>query len=249
MTTIQVASDLHFEFYDSLANQNKVFGPDDVNADILVLAGDLANTPSKIDPLCGSKAKVVIVVMGNHEYYGHDLTRIEKWKKELPAFRHAVHVMDNEVVELPEYDLRIIGSTLWASLANGTHAAECKRCIADFTAIRGMTPDLYMNLHRKAVDYIEHVLKTPFYGKTVVVTHHAPSWRSQHHKFAASGVGGLFCSDLEWMMEKYEPALWIHGHTHDPWDYMVGKTRVVCNPSGYMQEYKQSLNKNFVIEL
>jgi len=26
-------------------------------------------------------------------------------------------------------------------------------------------------------------------------------------------------------------ALWIHGHTHDPFDYEVDGTRVVCKPA------------------
>ena len=27
---------------------------------------------------------------------------------------------------------------------------------------------------------------------------------------------------------------WIHGHTHDACDYMIGDTRVLCNPRGYI---------------
>jgi hypothetical protein len=34
-------------------------------------------------------------------------------------------------------------------------------------------------------------------------------------------------------MDHPQIKLWTHGHTHDPFDYMVGKTRVVCNPRGY----------------
>jgi len=28
--------------------------------------------------------------------------------------------------------------------------------------------------------------------------------------------------------------LWTHGHTHEDFDYMLGSTRVVCNPRGYI---------------
>lgn len=245
MATIQVASDLHFEFL-SEESQRVVFGPDHVKGDILVLAGDLTNDPNDFKCFVG-KANHIIIVMGNHEYYGHKLDRIQYWKTSFEDFG-SVHVMDNEVLELPEYDLRIIASTLWASLAEGTQAEECRRCIADFTAIRGMTTDLYMQLHQKAVDYISHVLASPFDGKTVVVTHHAPSWRSNHPKFAASAVAGLFCSNLEYLMEEYSPELWIHGHTHDAWDYNVFNTRVVCNPSGYYKEGPK-FKKDLIIDL
>ena len=30
-----------------------------------------------------------------------------------------------------------------------------------------------------------------------------------------------------------QPALWIHGHMHDPVDVVLGQTRVLCNPAGY----------------
>ena len=32
---------------------------------------------------------------------------------------------------------------------------------------------------------------------------------------------------------EHQPRLWIHGHTHESFDYEIGKTRVVCNPRGY----------------
>lgn len=234
MAKIQIASDLHLEFLPTQADKDRIFCGEDVHADILVLAGDLANNPKDLLNFLGT-AKHIIIVLGNHEYYGHNLDRIEVWKKTFEDYTD-VHVMDNEVIEIPEHDIRIIASTLWSDLAEGKHAEMCKVMISDFHVIRGMSIDTYLNLHEKARDYVEHALKTPYSGKTVVVTHHAPSWKSQHPKYAASGVAGLFCSNLEQMMLDYEPELWIHGHTHDPWDYKVGKTRVICNPAGYLSE-------------
>lgn len=35
--------------------------------------------------------------------------------------------------------------------------------------------------------------------------------------------------------------LWIHGHTHDSFDYLLNGTRVVCNPRGYV---KDGVNEN-----
>jgi Icc-related predicted phosphoesterase len=45
-----------------------------------------------------------------------------------------------------------------------------------------------------------------------------------------------FASGLEDVIEKYQPDLWIHGHTHVPCDYELCGTRVVCNPRGYPNE-------------
>ena len=38
------------------------------------------------------------------------------------------------------------------------------------------------------------------------------------------------------LIEERQPALWVHGHTHDSCDYRVGNTRVICNPRGYENE-------------
>jgi len=42
--------------------------------------------------------------------------------------------------------------------------------------------------------------------------------------------------------------LWIHGHTHDSFDYNIGDTRVVCNPVGYYKE-NDTWKKDLVIEI
>ena len=44
-------------------------------------------------------------------------------------------------------------------------------------------------------------------------------------------MSAAFASDLDRLMGK--AALWIHGHTHDSFDYVLNGTRVVCNPRGY----------------
>ena len=70
----------------------------------------------------------------------------------------------------------------------------------------------------------------------VVITHHAPSMKSIHEKYANdTELNTLYASDMEYLMSN-NVKLWIHGHTHNSFDYTVGNTRVVCNPVGYPQE-------------
>jgi Icc-related predicted phosphoesterase len=46
------------------------------------------------------------------------------------------------------------------------------------------------------------------------------------------------------------PDLWVHGHTHNSFDYILGKTRVVVNPYGYKDvEVNPQYDKQLVIEL
>jgi Icc-related predicted phosphoesterase len=89
--------------------------------------------------------------------------------------------------------------------------------------------------HKKMLDYIKIATenKTKQY---VVVTHHAPSSISiaECYRFDTL-MNGAFASDLsEFIMDRPQIKLWTHGHMHNVSDYMVGDTRVVCNPRGYI---------------
>ncbi len=73
------------------------------------------------------------------------------------------------------------------------------------------------------------------------MTHHAPSPLSVHPRYAGSPLNAAFVSDLSRVAGGGRAALWIHGHTHDSFDYDLGGTRVVCNPRGYA---KDGVNEN-----
>ena len=61
-------------------------------------------------------------------------------------------------------------------------------------------------------------------------------------------VTGSFVSDLAALIEPYQPTLWVHGHVHNSSDYVVGKTRVLCNPHGYGTE-NPDFNGALVVEV
>jgi Icc-related predicted phosphoesterase len=71
--------------------------------------------------------------------------------------------------------------------------------------------------------------------KVVVVGHHAPSNQSIKPKYRDDAImNGAYSSDLsEFILDHPKIKFWIHGHTHDVFDYMIGPTRVLCNPRGY----------------
>jgi Icc-related predicted phosphoesterase len=74
-----------------------------------------------------------------------------------------------------------------------------------------------------------------------VITHHAPSPKSVHPRFAGSPLNACFVSDAERLIDGRRAQLWIHGHTHDSFDYTVNGARVLCNPRGYA---KDGVNEN-----
>jgi hypothetical protein len=89
--------------------------------------------------------------------------------------------------------------------------------------------------HKKMVEYIQTVIEGKFDEKFVVVGHHAPSKLSTHPRYEHDTLmNGAYSSSLdEYIMDHPQIKLWTHGHTHEDFDYMIGSTRIVCNPRGY----------------
>jgi hypothetical protein len=79
------------------------------------------------------------------------------------------------------------------------------------------------------------MIEGKFDQKFVVVGHHAPSKLSTHPRYADEVImnGGYSSSLDEFMMDHPQIKLWTHGHCHNKFDYMIGSTRIVCNPRGY----------------
>jgi Icc-related predicted phosphoesterase len=62
-------------------------------------------------------------------------------------------------------------------------------------------------------------------------------------------IAAAYASDLEDFIIETKPDLWIHGHVHEPFDYVIGKTRIICNPHGYVQDPYNGFNSKLVIEV
>ena len=97
------------------------------------------------------------------------------------------------------------------------------------------SPEDAVEDHRKMLGYIQSVIEGKFDEKFVVVGHHAPSKSSTHPRYADEVImnGGYSSALDEYIMDHPQIKLWTHGHTHEDFDYMVGSTRIVCNPRGY----------------
>lgn len=98
---------------------------------------------------------------------------------------------------------------------------------------RPFTPAATASMHATSMAFIEEMIATLFDGKTVVVSHHGVS-----HEFVADEWDGdpstpAFRSDLRDLIERYQPALWVHGHNHNSRDDEIGANSVICNPKGY----------------
>ena len=243
MKKLNILSDLHLSLGSLELPINE--------ADAVVVAGDLARPKEAVAWLLGLH-KPVFYVAGNHEFYGGSIAGTIAELKQLCAGTN-IRVLDNDEVIFE--GVRFLGTTLWTDFmlfGEGAPRAaaieEAAKFMRDFSKIRLrqadetlFTPADSAALFDTHARWLEHALAEPYGGPTVVITHHAPSRKSIHPRFANSLLNACFISDAERLVHGNRTRLWIHGHTHDSFDYMLNGARVVCNPRGYV---KNGVNEN-----
>lgn len=236
---LAVYSDLHLETFRRYPSWERIPEPQ-ADVDRIVLAGDIHSGVRGLDALARLGAGHVYVA-GNHEYYHHDIERLDDQLRERGA-QLGLHFLQRDAVVLD--GVRFLGCTLWTDfeIQRGWRFGSeliAKAFIPDFRLIRyrgrRFSPRDAVALHEQNREWLMGELARPFDGKTVVVTHHAPHPGSIHPRFAMSPVNAAFVSDLTSLVDQAD--LWIHGHMHDSFDYRSqGGTRVVVNPRGYIRK-------------
>ena len=199
----------------------------------------------------------VVYVAGNHEHY-HGL-----WNNTIANLRDALEpwnniiLMDDRWINLQ--GIRIIGTSLWTDLDNRNPLtmAAIKQGMSDYHVITINNSGAYHKLRPidtataniAAVATIKEGVST-WDGPVIVVGHHAPSNQSIHPRFASQWpMNAAFVNNLdEYIIDHPQIKMWIHGHVHDRWDYMIGDTRIICNPHGYPDE-PRVWDPNLVIEI
>jgi len=258
MATIQIFSDLHTEF--GLGHDN--IRPVDMKADIVIDAGDhhpgVKGIVELVDGFSDSK---LISIAGNHEFYGRRIVDSHYKKLEQKAEQLGSVFLQNNTYFYHKEDenIRVIGATLWTDFElNGDGfiaKMRAKMHLNDYNQIYGgiqrfITPEEILMEHTKSREYIRSILNTPFKGKTVIVTHHAPSRLSIPERFKFDKCNAAYASNFESWFYDYDIDLWVHGHTHDSFDYTINKTRVICNPRGYLgHELNPKFNTKLVVEI
>lgn len=206
----------------------------------------------------------VVYVAGNHEHYHGDFKyTIPDLKKRL-AYLNNVHVLDKETFELDDVIFVGGTLWTDMNKEDPLTLHGIRRMMNDFRCVDNSNrevnyktfddpenpdkptfrtraavfcPEDAVEDHKKMLDYIKIVYEgMPPWKQMVVVGHHTPSHTSCHPRYKDDQLmNGGYHSDLsEFIMDRPGIKLWTHGHTHELFDYMIGDTRVVCNPRGYI---------------
>jgi Icc-related predicted phosphoesterase len=205
---------------------------------------------------CCARFNNVIYISGNHEHYHGDFAETFKIFRERLGYLANLHILDKESVLIN--DIMFIGGTLWTDMnkEDGITLMHMKSMMNDFRCVKNsarkrhfndvngnpqsqasnFTPEDAVEDHKKMLDYLKVMLEDKHEQKFVVVGHHAPTKLSTHPRYADELImNGGYSSDLsEFILDHPQIKLWTHGHTHEEFDYLIGTTRIVCNPRGYI---------------
>ena len=264
---IHVFSDLHLEFgpceFPEAVRSGRL-------AEFVLLAGDIGIKRRPPAWAAAMFSQPVAMIGGNHEAYSDSIFASiagHRSKAEAASAGRTspVRFLERETLQSRAADgtpFRVIAATLWTDfdlfgdLARATTMNLALRDSNDFRYIRILDPTLHetrrfdpadaLRLHRESRQFLEKELSQAFDGITIVMTHHAPSARSVSDKFREDALCANYASNLEGLIYRTQPHVWVHGHLHNSSDYFVGSTRVVCNPRGY---YPSDLNAEFDPEL
>lgn len=226
---VQYFSDIHLEFGGC------EFPVTD--ADIVIAAGDIGVGTEAVAWLAQAPCPVIYVA-GNHEYYSGDLQATRK-RLEQECVRAKVDFLDNVRADLE--DVRFLGATLWTDFnaADENIMREVEHSMNDYHYIQidgsPVTAEILLERHHESLTWLESELADPFKGKTIVVTHHAPSMRSWHadQEHEKDVQRFAYCNDLSALIRKYPIDAWFHGHVHCVSNYQIDGVRILCNPRGY----------------
>ena len=241
---IRVLSDLHLEFEDfCIVYQGE---------DILILAGDICPDFKRASNLIKQYINTynipVILILGNHDFWynSFDIVR-ELWKKEKI---NNFYLLDNNIVKIG--DILFVGTTLWTDATND-ELDIVSWYVADFDHIYDMNSEKWIEENVKAIKFLKQTVRDNKNEKIVVITHHLPSYKSIAPKYEGNKYNAGFANNgLDRFILSSNIHTWIHGHTHINRDYMLGGTRIICNPRGYISKNRienPEFNPNLIIEI
>jgi predicted phosphohydrolase len=250
---IQYASDLHLEF-----TANKTFvaaNPLLPKADILILAGDIvllreAEKHADFFNYLADNFKAVYWIPGNHEYYQCDIANMTGTFCE--SIRSNVFLLNNTTVTID--DVNLVFSTLWSKISEANRWS-IQSGLNDFRLIKlnkqPFTAELYNQLYQENAEFLSTELTRLKGQKTVVTTHHVPTFFNYPAQYKGDALNEAFATELFNFITETQPHAWIYGHHHQNTPkFTIGKTKLLTNQLGYVQHNENhSFNTQKIVDL
>lgn len=246
---ILVLSDLHHDFWEEDALEP--LGAIIAQADALILAGDIANKArvrwkyaiAWLSRFISPDA--IHLFPGNHDYYDHRLDGDNRLRETAEAL--GVHFVQRQAVVLG--GVRFLCATLWTDLALDRaymlNKYPIEKAMNDYRYIRleragyrRIQVEDTISAHNKDLAWLDAQLDTPFDGRTVVVTHHAPHPLGLNPKKADGVHDSAYASNLSSFMRihKNHGTHWLYGHSHGGRDATVEGWQLRSVSLGYPME-------------
>ncbi len=213
---LQYCSDLHLEFRENKQFLNQ--HPLQPRGEILILAGDIV-TFTEIGKRkdffdnISDNFKLTYWLPGNHEYYYSDASERSGTINE--KIRENIFLVNN--ISFQHNDVKLIFSTLWSKISPANEW-QIERSISDFQVIKFkdhfFSASNFNQLHSDCLDFIKKELVQKNTGKTVVVTHHAPTFMNFPPQHKGSILNEAFAVELFPLIESSNIDYWIYGHHH-----------------------------------
>jgi Icc-related predicted phosphoesterase len=230
MLKANLFSDLHVEHRKGEISSIRPILDKVEKAPLCILAGDILSFDLAEDLIFEifdyfrDNYDQVIYVPGNHEHYGCSPLEVEDQLLNLEEKFSNIKVLRNDFFEYGGQ--RFFGGTMWFHNKHVMHTIM-KRRLNDFRWILNFEPWVY-ETNQAFMEAAQAIESTD-----VIVTHHLPSYQSVPEEYRQDNLNIFYVNDCEKLIERVQPKLWVHGHTHSQNDYQIGDTRIVSNPLGY----------------
>lgn len=226
---LEIYSDLHLEF-DSQQGRKFMHHMDPTDTDVLILAGDITvckHLPYVIRTIAEKYSVPILFVAGNHEHYSSSKEEVSDTLTKLENTYSHFHWLNNKSILID--NKKFSGTTLW--FRNDPLNVIYEKSLNDFRYIKNFSHWVY-DANAEAISFIEKEIHIT----DVMITHHLPSSASISKKYVSSDMNRFYVCDLSEIILDSKLPLWIHGHSHEAKDYIIGDTRIYSNPKGYPSE-------------
>ena len=228
------------------------------DADVVAFLGDIGNGLQPLEMMKevmeAKEGRKVIYIIGNHEYYGHELNDMNQKIRD-KAKEYGIIILDDATHEID--GITFIGATLWTdyevdpTMPTTAAMAVAARGINDHRVIRNAkTGTMFstrdaLTLNEYAKQFVFDEIEKAGRENCVVLSHHSPTKQGIAPQFEGSPLNGAFNNDWDDLIKEKGPRIWAYGHTHWDIDLMIGDTRVVSRQLGYPGERVQTKQGEF----